>query len=148
LGKIYGRGLLDRGGMGPIPGFAFPGRKSFRSAAAPVAAPGGEPVAAPVGEPRGGAGEAAVGQARGSTENPSGCRWRRRGGRHERLLHGGHRAGPELRLRSGQGQAKGRPAPGPSGGKWGWCTPAARVGTMVKGKSKAQDPGLGARGGC
>jgi hypothetical protein len=53
-------------------------------------------------------------------------------------------AGPELRLRSGQGQAKGRPAPGPSGGKWGWCTPAARVGTMVRGKSKApraQDSG-------
>jgi len=40
------------------------------------------------------------------------------------------------------GQAKGKPAPGPSGGKWGWCTPAARVGTMVKGKSKAQGPGL------
>jgi hypothetical protein len=57
-------------------------------------------------------------------------------------------AGPELRLRSGQGQAKGRPAPGRRGGKWGWCTPAARVGTMVKGKSKAQGPGLGARGGA
>ena len=72
-----------------IPRFAFQGRKSIRQAAASVREPRvvalEEPVREPrvvalVGELRGGAGEAAADQAHGSTENPAGCRWRRRGG--------------------------------------------------------------------
>jgi len=51
--------------------------------------------------------------------------------------------------RPGQGYAKGRPAPRREGGEWGWWTPAARVGTMVKGKSKAQrSRPRGKRWGC